>query len=303
MENNALVIGGNGFIGTNLCKELVDKGYKVYSFDLNKPENVIEGVTYLEGNFFDDEALKEAIRDKHLIIHSLSTINPGNSNVRFMQGYEKDFVQSIKLFTWAVEQNSQVIFLSSGGTIYGDVKEQPIKETQLPRPINHYGTVKLCIESVIHAINVQTHKKIRIARISNPYGPGQDYTKGVGFVDAALKKAIDHEEIEIWGDGSIIRDYIYIDDVCKMIVKLSEYCGDEEIFNVSSNHGVSLNTIIKEIRELGIDVNVNYSQARQVDVAEIILDNTKIKSIYTDDVIPFEEGLKKYYNFLKNERN
>lgn len=210
---NVLIIGGNGFIGTNLARYL-SKDFKVYSFDIQNPKEKNPYVTYIEGDFFDDEMLENVLENIDVVIHSLSTVNPGNSNKRFMQGYSRDFVQSAYLFDLCVQKNIKVIFLSSGGTVYGIQEEQPIKETALANPINHYGSVKLCIETVLKTFNKQSHSNMLIARISNPYGPGQDFNKGVGFIDAALKKTLNHEQIEIWGDGSVVRDYIYIEDVC-----------------------------------------------------------------------------------------
>ena len=98
-----------------------------------------------------------------------------------MEGYKRDFIQTINLCGMLIRQKTNMIFLSSGGTVYGVQEVQPIKETALPVPINHYGSLKLCIENVIRTFNTQLHTKMRIARISNPYGPGQDYHKGVGL--------------------------------------------------------------------------------------------------------------------------
>ena len=123
--------------------------------------------------------------------------------------------------------------------MHGNQEIQPIVEDALPRPINHYGNVKLCIENTIRTFNYQAHTKILIARISNPYGPGQDFNKGVGFIDAAIKKTIRGEKIEIWGDGNNVRDYIYIDDVCRMLISLFNYQGNYDTFNISSNTGTS----------------------------------------------------------------
>lgn len=302
MKNRKLlIIGGNGFIGKNLLKRLAQrKDLEVSSFDLVKPVEQLEGIQYVEGDFFDDHVLKTVIKDMDIVIHSLSTVNPGNSNAKYMQGYGRDFLQTVKLCGMLIEQNTNMIFLSSGGTVYGVQEEQPIKETALPVPINHYGSVKLCIESVIRTFNTQLHTKMRIARISNPYGPGQDYHKGVGFVDAAVKKMINQETLEIWGDGEVVRDYIYIDDVCKMLEELIDYEGAEEVFNLSSNEGTSQNKIVTILKELDENMSVMYKDARSVDVKKIVLDNSKIKTIYKDTVVPFEEGLKRYYNFLIN---
>lgn len=293
-----LIIGGNGFIGSNLSNCLIKHKYEVYSFDIQLPRLKVDDVNYIVGDFFDDECLEKAITGMDVIIHSLSTVNPGNSNERFMQGYSRDFVQSVKLFDMCINQNIKVIFLSSGGTVYGIQDEQPIKETALPAPINHYGAVKLCIENVMRTFNIQLHTKMLIARISNPYGPGQDFHKGVGFVDASLKKTLRNETIEIWGDGNVVRDYIYIEDVCEMLCSLIEYDGDEEVFNLSSNEGMSLNDIIEEIELLGLNPNVVYKPARSVDVPKVILDNSKIMKVHSMKIRTFREGLKLFYHHL-----
>ena len=108
-----------------------------------------------------------------------------------MQGYEKDFLQTVKLCKMIKDKDVKLIFLSSGGTVYGNHDIQPLDESVLPCPINHYGNMKLCIENVIRTFNYQMNKNMIIARISNPYGPGQDFHSGVGFIDAVLKKAIE----------------------------------------------------------------------------------------------------------------
>ena len=270
-DKKVLIIGGNGFIGRNLAKTLVKRNdLEVFSFDLALPREEVAGVEYMEGDFFDDLVLENAVKGMDLVIHSLSTVNPGNSNEKYMQGYGRDFLQTIKLCKMIIDQKSNMIFLSSGGTVYGVQEDQPIKETALPVPINHYGSVKLCIENVIRTFNTQRHTKMRIARISNPFGPGQDYHKGVGFVDAAIKKSICKETLEIWGDGENIRDYIYIEDVCKMLEALVDYDGKEEVFNLSSNEGISQNMVVDILKKIDGEFDVVYKAARSVDVRKIV---------------------------------
>lgn len=149
---NVLIIGGNGFIGQNLSRTLLKYQYNVSSFDIQIPKTKIEKVNYIVGDFFDDEVLEKSLDGIDLVVHSLSTVNPGNSNTRFLQGYSRDFVQSVKLFDMCIKKNIRVIFLSSGGTVYGIQDEQPIVENAIASPINHYGAVKLCIETVIKNI-------------------------------------------------------------------------------------------------------------------------------------------------------
>ena len=194
-----------------------------------------------------------------------------------------------------------MIFLSSGGTVYGNQEIQPISEDALPRPINHYGNVKLCIENTIRTFNYQAHTKILIARISNPYGPGQDFNKGVGFIDAALKKTIKGEKIEIWGDGNNIRDYIYIDDVCRMLISLFDYQGDYDTFNISSNTGTSQRDVIRMLKEMRLAPEAVYLPARSVDAKKIILSNERIMSVHKNELISIRDGIGEYYGWLQKE--
>ena len=296
-----LVIGGNGFIGTNLCKYLSGKDVDVYSMDIREPKETLANVTYVAGDFFDDVFLKELVEDKDVIYHAISTVQPGNSNEKYMSGYSRDLLQTVKLCSFLLGTKTRMIFLSSGGTVYGNQEIQPIKEDAVPLPINHYGNVKLCIENTIRIFNMQMHTKMLVARIANPYGPAQDYQKGVGFIDAVIKKTLKKETVSVWGDGNIIRDYIYIDDVCKMLYQMSEYEGDEEVFNLSSGTGTSQNEIIAMVQKINPAIQVEYLDYRSVDAKKIVLDNSKIQSICNINILSIEEGIKRYYQNLQEQ--
>ena len=274
---------------------------EVYCFDMVRPERNIDGVKYICGDFFDDYTLEQVLDGIDYVVHALSTVNPGNSNEKYLQGYERDFIQTIKLCKMIMERKIRMIFLSSGGTVYGNQEIQPIDEDTLPRPINHYGNVKLCIENTIRTFNYQAHTKILIARISNPYGPGQDFRKGVGFIDAALKKSINGEKIEIWGDGMNVRDYIHIDDVCRMMISLFSYQGEYDTFNISSNKGTSQRDIIQLLVKMGLQPQVEYLSARSVDAKKIILKNERIMQIHEMPLIPIGLGIENYYHWLCKE--
>ena len=294
-----LVLGGNGFLGRNLCKYLADCGEKVYSFDMSMPEVADNRIEYIAGDFFDDYTLEETVKGMDVIYHAICTLNPGNSNEKCILGYERDFVQTAKLCSYLKDTDCRMIFFSSGGTVYGNQEVQPITEDAVPVPINHYGNLKLCIENTIRTFNFQMKKNMLIARISNPYGPGQDYHKGVGFIDAAIKHTIAGETIEIWGDGNVVRDYIYIDDLCRMLYALIEYHGDTEVFNLSSNTGVSQNDIVDILKQIDPAVKVAYKPGRSVDAKKIILDNSRIHSICDFEMVSIEEGIKRYYDYIK----
>ena len=294
-----LVLGGNGFLGRNLCKYLADCGEKVYSFDMSMPEVADNRIEYIAGDFFDDYTMEETVKGMDVIYHAICTLNPGNSNEKCILGYERDFVQTAKLCSYLKDTECRMIFFSSGGTVYGNQEVQPITEDAVPVPINHYGNLKLCIENTMRTFNFQMKKNMLIARISNPYGPGQDYHKGVGFIDAAIKHTIAGETIEIWGDGNVVRDYIYIDDLCRMLYALIEYHGDTEVFNLSSNTGVSQNDIVDILKQIDPAVKVAYKPGRSVDAKKIILDNSRIRSICDFEMVSIEEGIRRYYDYIK----
>ena len=142
-------------------------------------------------------------------------------------------------------------------------------------------------------------KNMLVARISNPYGPGQDYHKGVGFIDAAIKRALANETIEIWGDGNVVRDYIYIDDVCRMLYKLIDYKGEYEVFNLISNTGTSQNEIVDAIKKMEPKLEVKYLPARNVDAKKIILDNSRIMEIDDFDLTELHIGIRNYYEYTR----
>ncbi len=298
MKKKILILGGSGFLGNNLCGYLIKKDYEVYSYDRLFSVKQ-KKVHFIEGDFFDDARLEAAIKGMDCVIHAISTVNPGNSNELYMYGYSRELLQTIKLCNMLVGEKTKMVFLSSGGTVYGDHQKQPIDESVLPRPINHYGNIKLCIENTMRTFNYQMGTQFIIARISNPYGPGQDFHKGVGFIDAVLKNTIEGLPVQIWGDGDNVRDYVYIDDVCKMLECLIRYCGNRETFNISSGKGYTQNAVIEILRGMGLSPKVIYKERRSVDVRKIILSNAQICSLWNGEPIGLVKGIELYYRYLR----
>ena len=296
---NVMILGGNGFIGQNLSRYLSDAGYRVCVFDVRKPEREDPRVRYLTGDFFEDSSIDVLTEGQDVIIHALSTINPGNSNAMYMRGYTRDFVQTIKLFDRLTHTKGRLIFLSSAGTVYGKYPGRPFDESDPLRPINHYGSVKLCVETAMRAFNEQQGTCFMSCRITNPYGPGQDYLKGVGFIDAVVKSILHRQKLEIWGDGSVVRDYIYIEDVCKVMEALLHYEGDMHTFNISTGVGVSQVEIIRLFEKLGFRADVDYQATRSVDVKCSIARNDKMIAATGIVCRPLEQGIRDYLTYLK----
>lgn len=295
---NAMILGGGGFIGNNLSYYLSQRGYCVSVFDRQPPATRVSGVRYIEGDFFEDRALDVLTDGQDVIIHALSTVNPGNSNQNYLRGYGGDFFQTIKLFDRLSRTGGKLLFLSSAGTVYGRYNDRPFQETDPLRPINHYGSVKACVETAMRAFNEQQGTHFASCRITNPYGPGQDYMKGVGFIDAVVKSVLRQQTLEVWGDGSVVRDYIYIEDVCAMIEALLRYNGSLQTFNISTGIGTSQNEIIQMFNRMGFKVDVNYQSARNVDARYNIANNNKIITATGVRCHTLEEGVVMYLKHL-----
>jgi UDP-glucose 4-epimerase len=147
----------------------------------------------------------------------------------------------------ASEGIRKVIFASSGGTIYGIPLETPIRETHPTDPICSYGIGKLAIEKYLHLYHVQHGLDYCILRMANPYGEGQRPMSSQGAVAVFLDRALHNKALEIWGDGSVIRDYIYIGDVAEAFMKAMMYSGEHRIFNIGCGQGWSLLDLISNI--------------------------------------------------------
>ena len=212
-------------------------------------------------------------------------------------------------------QVRRVVFFSSGGTVYGAGGRCPIREEERTEPVCSYGLQKLTIEKLLHLYWCMYGLDYRILRLSNPYGPYQRPDGNLGAVTTFTYQALKGEEITVYGDGSVVRDFIYIDDAVEAAVKIAQEKGLEEaelgarrmqgsgerIFNVGCGYGTSIAELIKTIGEvLNKKLRVSYRPGRPVDVPENYLDITRYESRYGRlDPVPLEEGIRRTADFMR----
>lgn len=299
-----LVLGGNGFIGKNLIRNLANENFKIASMDLVIPEERVNNVDYIVGDFKQDDFLENLLAFD-TIIHLISITNPRKSMEDPITAYSIDLLQTIKILEKIKNQDTRLIFASSGGTVYGDINQEKFNEADEIGPINYYGLIKYSIENAIIMHNKLYSKKNIILRIANPYGPGQDYKKGVGVLDLIIKKMLSHQEIEIWGDGTQIRDYIYIDDLIDAFEKTIYYEGEESIFNIGSGQGLNINNLIDIVgnilsyNEKLFDSKIRYIDSKNIGSKRIVLDILRAKKeLKFEPKIKIEEGIRRYIDYL-----
>jgi len=224
--------------------------------------------------------VKTALQDCDLVFHLVSTTIPKTSNEDLVYDLETNVSATIRMLQESVKYSAQkIIFISSGGTVYGIPEVVPIPETHRTEPICGYGIGKLAIEKYLALFKHHFGLNYLVFRLSNPYGQYQNPDSDQGVIKVFLSRVLSGKPLEIWGDGSVTRDYIYIDDAVDAMVSMLEYNGDKGVFNLGSGKGQSLNEIIGMIRNLtDLPVEVKYLPGRPIDVPSNVLDISRIKA-------------------------
>ncbi len=276
---NVLLLGGAGFIGTHLAHALLEAGHLVRIFDRvsSAAQPVGPGHPRLQrmaGDLFNVDDLEASLDDMEFVFHLVSTTLPKSSNDNPEYDVETNLVISVRLLEAARRRGiRKIVFLSSGGTVYGVPDRVPIDESHPCNPISSYGIVKLAIEKYLHLYRVLHGLDSCTVRLSNPFGEYQRIQSAQGAVGVFLHRAIHRQSIEIWGDGSVTRDYLYVGDVADALLKVLDYRGPHKIFNIGSGVGMNLNQIIGQIETvLGHGVTRVYKPARRFDLPINILD-------------------------------
>lgn len=304
-----LVLGGRGFLGSHLCEALLREGHTVRAFDRPKLDEVWPlawggEVEWVEGDFLNRVDVTEAVKGCELVFHLISTTLPRSSNENPVYDLEGNVITTLHLLETASKQGvKKIIFVSSGGTVYGIPKEIPIKESHPTDPICSYGIAKLTVEKYLQLFYTLHGLDYCILRLANPFGPRQRISTAQGAVTVFLNKALRNETIEIWGDGSVTRDYFYVSDAVAALIKVSSYQGENRIFNIGSGTGKSLNDILDAMdRLMRRGIKRQYMPSRKFDVPANVLDNAlAIKHLGWKPQVPFGEGLSRTLEWLKNQ--
>lgn len=239
-----------------------------------------------------------------IIIHLASSTNPTTSNINISDEISTNILTSAKLFDACICKNiKKVIFISSGGTVYGKDIKCPIKEDSQTNPINSYGLQKLSIEKMLYVYNQSFGLNYSIIRLSNPYGPYQRPNGQLGVITTFLYNALKGIDINVYGDGSVVRDFIYIDDAVRAIKLIMENECKYKIYNVGSGYGISINNVIENIKnELKGKLIIKYGQNRKVDVPENFLNVSRFENEFgTISLINLTDGIHLTRHFLESD--
>lgn len=303
-----LFLGGAGFIGSNLIRTLIGRkdDIKVYVLEPTFANiSRLDGmeVQVFRGTLQDIDFVQSIIEANHIdtIVHLVATIIPGSTFEDYKREYQQVIFPTIELMQYCAQKDIKFVYFSSGGTVYGNRTDlTPFKETDPMAPISYYGWSKQMMENSILYVHRTAGLKYLIVRPSNPYGHGQNIHAKQGLIAVALGKILAGEPIVVWGDGSNVRDYIYIDDLCEVLCQLLEKDVCNTTLNIGSGVGASINDIIQVLRDVvSEEVQVEYQPARKVDVSHMILDTTHLKQYVNIEFTSLVEGVTRFYRDVK----
>lgn len=307
---NCLILGGAGFIGSHLTDALLRLGHRVRVFDrLNvDTSNLTDALPRIElitGDFLNDSDISYALKDIELVVHLISTTLPKTSNDNPVYDVESNIVGTLKLLNLSRQLGvKKIVFLSSGGAVYGPSATCPISETNVTDPVCSYGITKLTIEKYLHLFHCLHDLDYVVLRAANPFGERQNPSSGQGAVAAFLWKLLQEEPISIWGDGAVARDYFYISDLVSAILAAIERETSSKIYNIGSGVPRTLNELLSIMQMVtGRAPIIQYSSARKLDVPINFLDISRArKELLWQPQVSIEEGMTRTWAWLKHRK-
>lgn len=298
---NVLVLGGGGFIGSHIAEALGGQGINVRVFNRGSALPFLN-CDWVSGNFLDKSLLLNVLRDIDVVVHSLGTSVPATSAADPVFDVESNLVGTLQLLAAMRESEvSRLIYLSSGGTVYGNANVGLVSEDCPLSPISSYGAVKVAIENFIGVAAHEWGLRPVILRPSNPYGERQAVGRQ-GLISNILDRVLRGQPVTVFGDGLNIRDYVYVRDLAELVV--AAVCsGEVGTFNVGSGVGHTILDIVHVAESVtGTAIPVEHIAARRFDVREIVLECSSAASVFgLRAATDIESGMKAHFDWLKKQ--
>lgn len=305
-DATCVVLGGGGFLGVNLCRRLAASGARVRAFGRRClfPQD-LEGVEWRPGDFSDTAALTSALTSCESVFHLIHSYMPQSADLNMAEDVKQNVVSSLALLEISRRLGvKRIVFVSSGGIVYGPAGHVPTPEAAATDPISAYGISKLTTEKYLALYEHHYGLSFRVLRVANPFGPFQLPGKNQGVIATLISCALHDREFEIWGDGSAIRDYIYVDDVVDALLLAAADQSRERIFNIGSGQGRDLYQVIAEIEaSLGVKLAVRRTKGRLIDVPVSVLAIERARNIlHWSPRTPFDVGIKQTIEWWRSRQ-
>lgn len=305
-KRRVMLIGGSGFIGSHFSRHLLIRGIQPVVVDWVRP--ILSGIEYHPAELRTIADLTPGLLESvEAVCHLAWTTKPQAANQSPTYDLESNVLAGLHFLDGLLplKRRPRIIFLSTGGAVYGVPECLPTPETTCARPIGAYGISKLFFEHYLELYRRQHGLDYLVLRPGNPYGEGQSPDASQGAIGVFLGRLARSEPIQIWGDGNVIRDYLYIDDLAEAMLSALDYkplASEDPIFNLGSSEGHSLNQLLQIISKVtGRKPDVQYGPDRVADVPAIVLDCTRAqKCLGWQASTPLETGIARTWAWINN---
>lgn len=301
-----LVLGANGFIGSHLVDSLVEGGNTVRAFDRfssGKPKfNESKLVEVFAGDYLNSADLKKALVGVNYVFHFISTTTPLTAENNPLIDINTNVRMSVELFQLCVEAKvTRVLFASSGGAIYGSSSQsESHSESDATLPVSPYAIGKLTIENYLRYFHTKFGLDYTVLRIANPYGDRQPMRRKQGVIPIFLERTHDNLPLTVYGDGSMIRDYIYVKDVADMISATFHLKHNYSTYNIGSGSGNTINEVIACIKQVTTKkVTVNHEPTPSTFVDKVVLNVSRFEDEFSiRPRVTLLEGIQRTYEHI-----
>lgn len=299
-----LLIGGGGFLGSALTRRLLADGHEVEILVRDHGRTVIPICPVHVGGLGNLTLLRRILPSFNTVFHLASGTTPGVSGRDPSLEVELNILPTLRfLEAFQAQSNIHLIFISSGGTVYGNPTSNPVLETATLAPLSYYGASKVALETFLATNAHNQNGRLTILRPSNLYGPGQPHYSGFGVIRTMLQHLQEDTAMQIWGNGEAVRDFIYIDDLVDACTLSLNDPAERGVYNVGSGLGYSLRQLVETVCAACCrHLRVEYRPGRKIDVNSIILDSSRLQAaVGWQPRTSLELGIRQAWRWLQSE--
>jgi UDP-glucose 4-epimerase len=271
-----LIVGATGFLGTVVTRRLARDGHDIVCLARSpKAADGVPGVRYVQATLDDAQAISEFADGVDFLLHFAWDTTPGVSKGQPTVEAINNLLPTFRLLEQLhLLSGCQLVFVSSGGAIYGDTSDHRVSESFALDPKSYYGAGKLAAEMFLRAYNAQTNQPVVIVRPANVYGPGQRSKRQFAIVPTLMNALRDESTFSIWGDGEATRDYLYAEDLADFFAMLTrKQWRGVNVFNLASERPCSINELCALLQQTsGRQLMLEHLPARGIDQNGVAFD-------------------------------
>ncbi|OXS55917.1 UDP-glucose 4-epimerase [Cohnella sp. CIP 111063] len=305
---NVLVIGGAGFIASNLVDALLQEGYNLAVIDnlsTGARRSLSSSVKFYNLNILDN-TLERAFQEfrPQIVFHYAAQVDVQTSITNPSLDAEANIIGTLRVLQCCTDYGVRKLIYASTAAVYGTPKNLPLTEEHPNNPISFYGLSKLVPEKYIELFSEQYGLEYTILRFSNAYGIRQSSKGEGGVVSAFLSRLLRGENVVIYGDGNHSRDFIYVKDIVSANLQAITL-GTNRVYNISCSRQTSINQLLETMCELtGRPFQPTYCPARTGDIVHSRMDNYKARhELGWEPKYSLEHGLEEMINYYFKNRS